>query len=211
MTQPIHERFRAEPTAACSWAVDNPCVLLSETGLDSGSILAAMLETGLDLSGSRVPLRRATRATTRSTPWPGTRQLCPQAPFHVVEVPRSLSQAHDIATWCIETSGSVLKTAIEVMVPMRLLSTGHRPRLPHACSGNERRPALGRGSPGDDPAAQCQRRAWRRRRPEALAGSQASAGSNTSAPASRRTRRGLPLVHGHSGGCGTIRSPSWSI
>ena len=62
--------------------------------------------------------------------------LCPQVPFEVIEVPRSLSQAHDIATWCIENSGSVLKTAIEV----RRADAGRSssgviaPRLPHACS-----------------------------------------------------------------------------
>ena len=43
---PIHERFRAELIAACARATDQPCVLLSG-GLDSGSILAAMLETGI--------------------------------------------------------------------------------------------------------------------------------------------------------------------
>ena len=44
---PIHERFRAELIAACARATDRPCVLLSG-GLDSGSILAAMLATGLE-------------------------------------------------------------------------------------------------------------------------------------------------------------------
>ena len=61
-------------------------------------------------------------------------QLCPQIPFEVIEVPRTLGRAHDIATWCIESSGSVLKTAIECMVPMRpfidaVMARGYRTLL----------------------------------------------------------------------------------
>lgn len=55
-------------------------------------------------------------------------------PFEIIAVPRTLGQAHDIATWCIESSGSTLKTAIECMVPMKpfiegVIARGYRTLL----------------------------------------------------------------------------------
>ena len=104
--------------------------MLLSGGLDSGSILAAMLETGLEfgictMQFGDYPSEDVLAATARH------QQLCPSVPFEVIEIPRSLSQAHEIATWCIENSGSVLKTAIECMVPMKpfidgVLERGYR-------------------------------------------------------------------------------------
>jgi hypothetical protein len=107
-------------------------VLLSG-GLDSGSTLAAMLETGIPFGictfrfGDYPSNDEISAAARHQT-------LCPQIPFEVIEVPRTLGQAHDIATWCIENSGSVLKTAIECMVPMRpfidgVIARGYRTLL----------------------------------------------------------------------------------
>lgn len=61
-------------------------------------------------------------------------EMCPQIPFEIIAGPRKISAAHDVANWCIEASGSTLKTAIECSIVMKpfidqVLARGYRTLL----------------------------------------------------------------------------------
>ena len=86
-------------------------------GLDSGCILAGLVAAGRDFEaytlrfGESPSLDEETAAQRLAA-------LCPGKPLHVIDVPRSVTRACDIAHWTIESATAVLKTAVEVMVVM---------------------------------------------------------------------------------------------
>ena len=125
---------------------------------------------------------------------------------------RERTGAHDIATWCIENSGSVLKTAIECAVPMRpfidgVIARGYRTLLNGMSGGmlwgvgRQAMMQLANVSKDKGDAAGLQH--WQDLKVRWLEYERTGFPPNAT--------RDLQLVHGDArSGSGTTRSPSWS-